>query len=408
MIYRLVPKQEGFMVSFDLESEQLALQQTARDFVAKEVIPVASEYDRSMAYPWPVLAKAHELGLLSSSVPEAVGGMGLNSLSQAVLGEELAYGCCGIQTAMGANDLAMGPLLLAANPEQMEEFGGALVKGLGQKVKGTDFAAKIPMAAYCVTEPGAGSDVNSIRSKVDKDCENYILNGEKMWITNGGVAKWLYVLATLDPSQGHKAMCAFVIPADLPGIVRGKKEINMGQRCSDTRAITFKDVRLDRRYLLGEEGQGFSIAMKAFDLSRPGTGAAAVGLARRAYAEALKYATERETFGKPIIRHQAVAFMLADMAKDIEAARMLVWKAAWLVDNKRRNTKLASMAKTFASDVAMRVTLNAVQIFGGYGYNTEYPVEKLLRDAKIFQIYEGTNQIQRLIVAREIQKEAVH
>lgn len=258
------------------------------------------------------------------------------------------------------------------------------------------------MAAYCVTEPGAGSDVAGLRTTAKKDGDGYLLNGEKMWITNAGVASWYYVLATLDPTAGHKAMIAFAIPSNLDGIEPGKKEVNMGQRCSDTRAIRFNNVRIPKKYLLGDEGDGFKIAMKAFDLSRPGTATSAVGLAQCAFDHSMRYAQERKTFGKPIVSHQAVAFMLADMAKDIEAARLLTRKSAFELDAGRRNTKWSSMAKCLAGDTAMRVATDAVQIFGGYGYNTEYPVEKLMRDAKIFQIYEGTNQIQRLIVSKHL------
>jgi acyl-CoA dehydrogenase len=253
-----------------------------------------------------------------------------------------------------------------------------------------------------VTEPGAGSDVQSIRTTVRKDGDHYIMNGEKMWITNCSVASWDYVLATLDPSKGHKAMCAFAVPAHLPGVTPGKKEVNLGQRCSDTRALVFKDVKIPKKYLLGDEGQGFKIAMRAFDLSRPAVAAGAVGVAQAAFEHATRYALERKAFGKPIAEHQAVAFMLADMAKDIEASRLLTLKAAFELDSGRRSTKFASMAKCMAGDTVVSVTSNAVQVYGGYGYNTEYPVEKLYRDAKIYQIYEGTQQIQRLIISRHV------
>jgi acyl-CoA dehydrogenase len=377
------------MIGFSLTEDQTALRDAARAFARQEMVPKAAHYDESGEYPWEIVRKAHALGLLNISLPEKYGGLGLPFTTQVIVNEEIAYGCAGMETAMAANDLALGPLLIAGNEAQLEEFAAPMAKD-------------VRMAAYCVTEPGAGSDVSGIRTTARKDGDDYVLNGEKMWITNGGVAAWYYVLATLDPAQGHKAMVAFVIPADLPGIEPGKKEKNLGQRCSDTRGIRFTDVKVPKRYRLGEEGDGFKIAMKAFDLSRPGTATAAVGVAQCAMDHAVKYAKERVTFGKPIMAHQAVQFMIADMAKDIEAARLLVYKAASELDEGRRNTKLASMAKCFAGDVAVSVTQNAVQIFGGYGYNTEYPVEKLYRDAKIFQIYEGTNQIQRLIIARQV------
>ena len=310
-----------------------------------------------------------------------------------VVVEELAWGCSGMATAMTANDLALGPVLVAGNKEQLAEFVTPLTK-------------EPKVAAYCVTEPGAGSDVAGIRTTARKDGDHYVINGEKMWITNGSKASWYFLLATLDPKLGPKGMVAFVLPANLPGIKPGKKEVNMGQRCSDTRSITFTDVKVHKKYLLGAEGEGFKIAMKAFDLSRPMVAALAVGIAQCAMDHAIKYALERKTFGKAIAEHQAVAFMIADMAKDIEAARLLVWKSAAELDQGRRNTKYASIAKCFAGDIAVRVCQDAVQIFGGYGYSSEYPVEKLYRDSKITQIYEGTQQIQRLIISRQVFSEA--
>jgi acyl-CoA dehydrogenase len=384
------------MVDFDLSEDDRAIVQTAREFVQKEVMPVAHHYDQSMEYPWPVTRKAHEAGLLNLCVPEKYGGLGLSHFTACLVVEELARGCSGISTAMTANDLALGPLFDAGTPELFEELAVPMLKP----------AEKPLMAAYCVTEPGAGSDVQSIRTSVRKDGDYYIMNGEKMWITNASVASWYYVLATLDSTQGHRAMCAFAVPANLPGITPGKKEVNMGQRCSDTRAIVFKDVKIHKKYLLGSEGQGFKIAMRAFDLSRPAVAAGAVGVAQSAFEHATKYALERKAFGKPIAEHQAVAFMLADMAKDIEASRLLTWRAARELDSGRRSTKFASMAKCFAGDTAVACTSNAVQIFGGYGFNSEYPVEKLYRDAKIYQIYEGTQQIQRLIISRHVLDEA--
>jgi acyl-CoA dehydrogenase len=381
------------MINFELSEQQKALQDTARKFARQEIMAVAAKYDQSMEYPWDVIKKAHAAGLLNLMLPEQYGGLGLSHVDQMLIVEELSYGCAGIATAMAANDLALGPLLLAGTPAQIEELTAPMLED-----------AK--MAAYCVTEPGAGSDVAGIRTTVRRDGDHYIMNGEKMWITNGSVASWYYVLATADAKAGHKAMCAFAVPANLPGITPGKKEINLGQRCSDTRGIRFTDVKVPKKYLLGTEGEGFKIAMRAFDLSRPGAACGAVGLAQCALDHAVKYAHERVTFGKPIAAHQAVQFMIADAAKDIEASRLLVWRSAAELDAGRRNTKFASMAKALAGDTAVRVTSDAVQIFGGYGYNTEYPVEKLYRDAKIYQIYEGTNQIQRMIIARQVYEDA--
>ncbi len=374
---------------FQLTEDQSAIQKTAREFARKEMMPLAAKHDQTMEYPTEIIKKAHETGLVNISVPDSMGGPGLDHLTQTIIVEELSYGCSGMATAITTNDLALGPVFLSANSEQVDEFIRPM------------FNAPL-MAAYCVTEPGAGSDVAGIRTTAKRDGDGYLLNGEKIWITNGGKATWYFVLGTMDPSAGHKAMIAFVIPANLDGIKVGKKEVNMGQRCSDTRAVVFDNVKVPKKYLLGKEGDGFKIAMKAFDLSRPSVAALAVGIAQCAMDHAVKYAMERKTFGKPIAEHQAVSFMIADMAKDIEAARLLVWKSASELDGGGRVTKFASMAKCFAGDIAVRITQDAVQIFGGYGYNSEYPVEKLYRDAKITQIYEGTQQIQRLIISRAV------
>jgi acyl-CoA dehydrogenase len=290
---------------------------------------------------------------------------------------------------MEANTLAAAPVIVAGNDAQKKEFLG--------KLTSTPL-----LAAYCVTEPGAGSDVSGIRTQAKKIGSEYIINGSKMWITNASVADWYFVLAYTDPSLKHKGMSGFVVPAQTPGITVGKKEWNLGQRASDTRGITFDNVKIPEKYRLGKEGDGFKIAMSAFDHTRPAVAAGAVGLARRAMDEAVQYAATRKTFGQPIASYQAISFMIADMAKDIEAARLLVHKAAWVIDQGQRNTKLAAFAKSFAADAVMRITTDAVQVFGGYGYSEEYPVEKLMRDAKIYQIYEGTSQIQRLIISKEI------
>lgn len=260
------------------------------------------------------------------------------------------------------------------------------------------------MSAYCVTEPGAGSDVAGIRTRAEKKGDEYILNGQKMWITNGGVANWYFVLARTDSdpkAPAGKAFTGFIVDADSPGVTPGRKEINMGQRASDTRGITFEDVRVPKENVLGAEGIGFKLAMGAFDNTRPAVAAGAVGLAQRALEEATKYSMERKAFGTVIAQHQAVSFMLAEMAMNIELSRLMTIKSAWEVDQGRRNTYYASIAKAFAADIANKAATDCVQIFGGNGFNTEYPAEKLMRDAKIFQIYEGTAQVQRLIIARE-------
>jgi acyl-CoA dehydrogenase len=378
------------MIDFSLSDEQKQLQDLARKFTKDEIIPVAAQHDKDGKYPVEIAKKAWELGIMNTHVPAEYGGMGLGVLEGCIITEELAYGCTGIATAMEANTLAAAPIIVAGNDEQKKEF-------LGQRL-----IEQGKFCAYCVTEPGAGSDVAGIRTTAKKDGGDYLINGSKMWITNASVADWFFVLAYTDPTLKHKGMTGFVVPADTPGITVGKKEWNMGQRASDTRGITFENVRVPAKWRLGEEGAGFKIAMSAFDHTRPAVSAGAVGLARRAMDEAIEYAKTRKTFGQPIASYQAVSFMIAEMAAEIEAARALVYKSAWMIDRGDRNTKYAAMAKAFAADVANKTATNAVQIFGGYGYSEEYPVEKLMRDAKIYQIYEGTSQIQRLIIAKEI------
>jgi acyl-CoA dehydrogenase len=377
------------MINFALSEEQTQLQELARKFTKEEVIPKAAHHDETGEYPRAIATKAWELGLMNTHVPQEYGGLGLGVLEGCIITEELAYGCTGIATAMEANTLAAAPIIVAGNDDQKKEFLGKLTSA--------------PLfAAYCVTEPGAGSDVSGIRTQAKKVGSEYVINGSKMWITNGSVADWYFVLAYTDSSLKHKGMSGFVVPANTPGITVGKKEWNMGQRASDTRGITFEDVKIPEKYRLGQEGDGFKIAMSAFDHTRPAVAAGAVGLARRAMDEAIHYSKTRKTFGQPISSYQAISFMIADMARDIEAARLLVHKAAWTIDQGERNTRLAAMAKVFAADAAMRISTEAVQVFGGYGYSKEYPVEKLMRDAKIYQIYEGTSQIQRLIISKEL------
>nr|XP_031863514.1 uncharacterized protein CI109_000764 [Kwoniella shandongensis]KAA5530586.1 hypothetical protein CI109_000764 [Kwoniella shandongensis] len=376
-------------VSFALDDDQRGIQELAQNFARDKIVPVAAEYDRSMEYPWPVLKEAHALGLLNTHVPEAYGGPELGLLECALVSEALAYGCSGIQTAMEANGLAEAPLIVAASHEIKTKYLGRMTE-------------EPLMAAYCVTEPGAGSDVAGIKTRAEKKGDKWVLNGSKM-CTNAGHANWFFVLAKTDSSaSASKGMTGFVVDADTEGIIVGKKEINMGQRCSDTRMVTFQDVVVPQENVLGSPGEGFKIAMKAFDITRPLVAAAAVGLAQRALEEATKYAQERHTMGQPIINHQGVAFMLADMAIGAEAARGLVWRAAWAKDSGERNTFYASMAKAFASKTAVENANLGVQVYGGAGFNTEMPMEKLYRDAKIYELYEGTSQIQRLIVSRQL------
>lgn len=374
---------------FELTTEQSDLYAMANDFAEKEVWPRARDWDLHSTYPVETLKKAHELGLLNAFVPEECGGLGLHTLEACLLSEAMGSGSSGFSTALGANELAAMPVIVSGEKDIWKRFLAPMVE-------------EPQMAAYCVTEPGAGSDVAGIRTTARKQGDGYVLNGSKMWITNAGYAKWFFVLAKTDLSAGAKGMTGFVVPADANGVLVGKKEDNMGQRCSDTRGVTFQDVFVSEKNRLGAEGQGFRLAMAAFDRTRPAVAANAVGLAARALKCSVQYAKERHAFGGPIAENQAIAFMLADMARDIEASRLMCWKAAADVDAGRRNTYFASIAKLLAGDSVMRITTDAVQIFGGYGYNKEYPVEMLMRDAKIFQIYEGTSQIQRLVISRHL------
>lgn len=388
------PSPNGF--NFELTNEQKEFQQLARKFAREEIIPVAAQYDKTGEYPWPLLKKAHELGLMNMSIPTKYGGAGINCFDGCMINEELSYGCTGISTALGANSLAQAPLLVAGNDAQNKKYLSRMLELDGDKPL---------ISAYCVTEPSAGSDVNGVKTKAEKKGDEYILNGQKMWITGGGYANWYFVLARTDSdpkAPANRAFTGFIVDGDSPGIIRGRKEINMGQRASDTRGITFQDVRVPKENVLGKEGAGFKIAMAAFDNTRPSVASGAVGLAWRAFDEAKKYSLERRTMGRLIAEHQAVAFILAEMVIGIEASRLCYQKSAWQLDLGQRNTYMASIAKALASDVANKSATDAVQVFGGNGFNTEYPVEKLMRDAKIYQIYEGTSQIQRLIISKEI------
>ncbi|XP_057571991.1 medium-chain specific acyl-CoA dehydrogenase, mitochondrial [Hippopotamus amphibius kiboko] len=377
--------------NFEFTEQQKEFQATARKFAREEIIPVAAEYDKTGEYPVPLIKRAWELGLLNTHIPQSCGGLGFGAFDSSLITEELAYGCTGVQTALEGNSLGQMPVIIAGNDQQKKKYLGRLTE-------------EPLMCAYCVTEPGAGSDVAAIKTKAEKKGDEYIINGQKMWITNGGKANWYFLFARtdLDPKASPgKAFTGFIVEADTPGIHIGRKELNMGQRCSDTRGIVFEDVRVPKENVLIGEGAGFKIAMGAFDRTRPLVAAGAVGLAQRALDEATKYALERKTFGKLLVEHQGISFLLADMAMKVELARLSYLRAAWEIDSGRRNTYYASIAKLYAGDIANQVATDAVQIFGGNGYNTEYPVEKLMRDAKIYQIYEGTAQIQRLIIARE-------
>ena len=357
-------------MDFELDDSLLNLQDTARRFANEEILPVAAECDVSGEFPIPVLEKAWELGLSHTGIPEELGGVGLSVVAACVGVEELSRGCSGITTSIISNDLALNPILLGGSDDQRREW-------LGQ------CSDSFKLMAFCLSEPGAGSDVAGLQLLAEKDGDDYILNGTKAWITNGGYADIYTVFATLDRSSRHKGMCAFVIPKGTPGLTPGRKEDKMGQRASNTTLVHFDNVRVPATQRLGEEGEGFKIAMATLDRARPQVAALAVGIARRALEESLAYAADRKAFGQPIGEFQAVQFMLADMAKGIEASRLLTMQSAWLLDEGRRAAKQSAMAKCFATDAAMEATTDAVQIFGGNGYTREYPVEKLMRDAKL-------------------------
>jgi acyl-CoA dehydrogenase len=378
-------------VSFALTDEQKALRELAREFAAKEIRPKEAEYDETMHHPVDVIAKAHELGLMNLHVPEELGGPGLGCFDGMLVGEELYWGCAGIGTSISANGLGAGPVIIAGSDEQKETWLAPLID------------API-LCSFGLSEPGAGSDVASMKTTAVREGDEYVVNGSKTFITNAGYADWTVVFAKTDPKAGAKGMSAFIVPMDAPGVTIEKHLDKMGQRSTDTSAFALQDVRVPVENRLGEEGDGFKIAMETLDFTRPGTAVGAVGVAQAAYEHAVAYAKERVTFDVPIAMHQGVNFMIADMATEIEASRLLCWQAAWMLDQGygRKATLYSSFAKRFAADTAMKVATDAVQVFGGYGYIKEYPVEKLMRDAKLFQIYEGTSQIQRLVIAKEI------
>ncbi len=377
------------MLDFDLTTEQKTLVEETRRFTREKIIPVAAEADRKHEFPMDVFKEAWELGFVGPTIPEEYGGAGMSEVDNVLLTEELAFGCTGIQTSMTANTLAATPLLIAGSDAQKKKYLGLLT-------------SEPVFASYAITESAAGSDAAGIQTRVRKDGNDYIINGEKIYITNAAWARWYIVFATVDPSRRHNGIMAFVIDRDAPGVSVGKTEDKLGQRASNTAVINFEDVRVSSDNLLAEEGHGFKLAMQTFDRTRPDIGAGACGIMRRALEESIAYALERKTFGVPIAEHQMVQHMIAEMGIKYEATRLLVWKAAWQIDQGGRNSLVASYSKAFGADSAMQVATDAVQVFGGNGYITEYPVEKLMRDAKILQIYEGTSQIQRMVIAKNL------
>jgi acyl-CoA dehydrogenase len=378
-------------MDFQLTDSQRALQETARKYAREVIRPKAAHYDETAEFPRDLIAAAHELGLVNLGAPAEYGGSGLTHLEQVIVCEELAWGCSGVATSLYVNDLANLPILLGGTDEQKKR----LLTHFGERPK---------LSAFCLTEPAAGSDVANMSTTARREGDHYVLNGAKCFISNGGYAEQFTVFATLDKSKRHKGITCFVVEGRPSGLTAGKHENKMGQRASNTVTLNFEEVRVPVANRIGEEGEGFRLAMETLDNSRPVTASFSVGIARAALEHSLEYSSQRQTFGKPIREHQGIQFMLADMGMNIQAARLLVHQSAWLLDSGQKNTLVSSYAKCFAADMAMKVTTDAVQVYGGYGYIKDYPVEKLMRDAKLIQVYEGTSQVQRIVIARELFK----
>ena len=378
-----------------LTEEQQMIKELCKQIAEEKIKPVAAEYDEKNEFPWDIVKIFADSDICGVYIPEEYGGMGGGVLEMAIATEQLSWGCGGIALAFAATGLGTYPILLYANDEQKARYL-------------PDIASGKKLAAFCITEAEAGSDAGGIKTTATKDGDHYILNGTKQWITNGGEAEIYTVVAMTDKSKGARGASAFIVDKDTPGLSFGKKEDKLGIRGSATREVIFTDCKIPKENLLAKEGLGFIIAMKTFDHSRPGVAAQAVGIAQRAVDEAVKYTHERRQFGTSISSFQGVQWMLADMATQVEASRAMIYSAARMVDSGAKGVaKVSAMCKLFASDTAMKVTTDAVQLFGGYGYMKEYPVEKLMRDAKITQIYEGTNQIQRSVIASALIKEGL-
>ncbi|CAN5470107.1 acyl-CoA dehydrogenase family protein [soil metagenome] len=376
------------MVDLTLTDEQKDLRELAHSFAEKDMRKVAWEYDKEGDWPQDVVDKAWEIGLMNTHIAEEYGGPGLDYFSGCLIEEEMGWGCSGIGTSLMANGLAAAPVGLGGSEETKKKYLSMLIE-------------EPKLASFCLTEPDAGSDVSGMKTTATKKGDVYVINGSKCFITNGSYADWFTVYAKTDKEAGHRGISAFVVPKD-DTVTVDKKEDKMGQRASNTATITFNETEIPAENLLGEENKGFKLAMMTLDRTRPGVSAMAVGIGRAALEYASDYSKERVQFGVPIAMHQAVAFMIADMATKTEASRLLVWQSAILLDQGKRNTLASSHAKRFAADSAMENTVDAVQVYGGYGFIKEYPVEKLMRDAKIMQLYEGTSQIQRLVIAKEL------
>ena len=374
-------------MDFELTEEQKALQLKAREFAINEVLPVARKYDESEEFPMPVIKKAWEQSLLNSGIPKKYGGPGYGLLDACIIVEEISSACPGIATSIFDNNLGAEPIIIGGNEEQKARILGELTN-------------EFKLIAFATSEPTMGSDVAGMKCKAEKDGNDYILNGAKFWITNGGFADYITVFATVDPEQKHKGIAAFIVDTKTEGVRLGKHIPKLGQRASNTVAVTLKNVRVPEENILAKPGRGFVLAMQTFAHTRPAIGAFATGCARSAMEYAIDYANKREAFGRPISNFQAIQQKIADMYKDIEAARLLTHKAAWEADQGLDNNMSSAVAKAFASDVVMRVTTEAIQVYGGYGYLRTYPVEKLFRDAKLYQIYEGTSEVQRIVISR--------
>src|SRR3954452_4054643 len=365
----------------------MAEREMAHDFAEHEIRPKAWEYDKDGAWPEEILRKSWELGLMNNHIPEEYGGPGASYFEGTLIEEELAWGCSGIATSLGSNGLALAPLMIGGSQDLKKQVLDHIT-------------SEMVLASFCLTEPDAGSDVSGMRTTAIRGGDKYVINGSKCFITNGSYASYYTVYAKTDKDAGHRGITCFLVPRD-ETVTVDKKEDKMGQRASDTATITFNETEVPAENMIGDENRGFKLAMMTLDRTRPGVAAMATGIARAAFEFATEYSKERVQFGVPIAMHQAIQFMIADMATKVHLSRLATWHSAVLLDQGRRNTLESSHAKRFAADTAMEVTTDAVQVYGGYGFIKEYPVEKLMRDAKIMQLYEGTSQIQRLVIARE-------
>ncbi|MFW9988560.1 MAG: acyl-CoA dehydrogenase family protein [Candidatus Odinarchaeota archaeon] len=382
-------------MEFMLTEEQKALQKKTREFAINEVLPVSQKYDESEEFPLPVIKKAWEEKLLNLGIPKQYGGPGFGLINSCIVVEEISSACPGIATSIFDNNLGAEPIVIGGNEEQKQRILAELIN-------------EFKLIAFATSEPSMGSDVAGMKCKAEKDGDEYILNGNKFWITNGGYADYITLFATVDPEKKHKGICAFIVDTKSEGVKLGKQIPKLGQRSSNTVSVGLKNVRIPKENVLAKPGRGFVLAMQTFAHTRPAIGAFAVGCARSAMEYSIDYAQKREAFGRPIGNYQVIQEKIANMYKDIEAARLLTYKAAWEADQGMDNNLSSSIAKAFASDVVMNVTTEAIQIFGGYGYLRTYPVEKLFRDAKLYQIYEGTSEIQRIVISRFVMKQYEH